>query len=426
MTGSGNAETTPAEGNTVSAARVTDLNPVSPENLLNPIPFYTTLRETDPVHWSDELHGWLLTRHDDVMNCFRDSRMSANRIGVLEYQLRDLGTDVLRDFIEIVRKQMMMWDGAHHIRMRRQSNPSFTPQALDSWRPAIRRIMHLLLDRVQHQGRMDLVPSISYEMPPRVIAELFGIPEEQHDILLKWAEPIAQFGGLTVGMDVMTVARRANTAMKEFAQYLIERVEERRQAPGNDLLSRMLPALEEGALTLDEVVANTILMLTAGHMTSTDQLSNAVHDLLSHPDQLQLLRDDPTLLQSAVEESLRYHASVPFHFRIAAEDISLRGRTIRKGDMVFLGIGAANRDPAVFSDPDRFDITRDFLHQKHLTFSFGPHHCLGAGLARRELEIALEMLLQRLPGLRLDEEHPPQPKCQSLIFSGFTSLPVRW
>lgn len=426
MTGSGNAETTPAEVNTASVARVTDLNPVSPENLLNPIPFYKTLRETDPVHWSDVLHGWIITRHDDVMNCFRDSRMSANRIGILEYQTRDLGPDILQDFIAIIRKQMLMWDGPNHIRLRRQSNPSFTPQALDGWRPAIRRVMQMLLERVQHQDHMDLVPSISYEMPPRVIAELFGIPEHEHELLLKWAEPIAEFGGLTVGMDVLTVARRANTAMKEFAQYLVERVEERRQNPGNDLLSRMLPALEQGTMTLDEAVANTILMLNAGHMTTTDQFSNAVHDLLTHPDQFQLLREDPRLLQSAVEESLRYHSAVPFHYRIAADNISLRGRSIRKGDMIFLGIGAANRDPEVFPNPDRFDITRDFAYQKHLTFSFGPHHCLGAGLARRELEIALEMLFQQLPGLRLDEERPPQPKCQSLIFSGYTSLPVRW
>lgn len=403
-----------------------NLSPISPENLLNPVPFYKALREEDPVHWSEELHAWVLTRHDDVMNCFRDSRMSANRIGLMQHQLQGVDADVLKDFVDIVSKQMLMKDGPEHIRMRRQANPSFTPQALDSWRPAIRRTMKLLLERVQGQSGMDLVPHISYELPPRVIAELFGLPIEDHERLMKWADPIAQFAGLTAGMDIREVARRANEAMKEFAQYLTTIVVEHRRTPGVDLFSRIMQAQDKGAMSVEELVSNGILMLNAGHMTTTDQLSNAVHDLLTHPDQLRLVQENPSLLPGAVEESLRYHPAVPFHYRVAATDIPLRGRTIRKGDVVFMGIAAANRDPAVFPEPDRFDITRDFVNQKHLTFSFGPHHCLGAGLARRELEVAIEALLEWRPGLRLDEAHPAQPKRQSLIFSGYHSLHVRW
>ncbi|WP_375772623.1 cytochrome P450 [Archangium gephyra] len=426
MTGSGTSETTPAEKDTASAGR--DRNPVSPENLLNPYPFYKELRDNDPVHWSDTLHAWILTRYDDVMNFFRDSRMSADRVAVFEHQVKALGPDILKEFIEIVRRQMVMKDGRDHIRMRRQANPNFTPQALDNWRPAIRNTMRTLVDRVHHQGQMNLATEISYEFPPRVIAELFGLPPEEHDQLLAWAAPIAQLGSLAMGGDPVDVARRANKAIVEFAQFLTGMAEKHLQAPGHDLISRMLEGQRQDPKggTMEELVANAILMLIAGHTTTTDQLSNLVEDLLTHPEQLQMVRNNPSLLPAAVEESLRYHPAVPFHYRIAADDIPIRGRNIRKGDMVFFGIAAANRDPQNFTDPDRFDITRDSMMQKHVAFSFGPHHCLGAGLARRELEIGLEVLLQRMPGLRLDEERPPQIKAESLVFRGFHSLHVRW
>jgi cytochrome P450 PksS len=423
MTGSGTPETTPAEAST---ARTADLNPVSPENLLNPIPFYKTLRETDPVHWSPEVHGWFLTRHEDVMNSFRDSRFSANRISLFERGFQDLGPEILKDFSESIKKQMLMHDGPNHIRMRRQASPSFSPQALDSWLPAIRRTVHMLLDRVQDQRQVDLVPTLSYQLPPRVIAELFGLPVEEQEHLMAWAEPMAQIGGLTVGMDREGVARRTNTAVVEFSAFLRKLIQKRRQEPGNDLLSLMMQTQGPNPMTEDELIANAILMVNAGHMTTTDQLSNLVHDLLAHPDQLRLLQENPRLLSAAVEESLRYRPAVPFHYRIAREDMQLRGKTIRQGDVVFLGIASANRDPAVFTEPDRFDITRDHVQQKHLTFSFGPHHCLGAGIARRELELALEVLLQRMPELRLDPERPPEHKYASLIFRGFNSLHVRW
>ncbi|WP_395846946.1 cytochrome P450 [Cystobacter fuscus] len=380
------------------------------------------------MHWSDTLHAWVLTRYEDVMNHFRDSRMSANRVPIFEQQIQGLGPGVLTDFIDIVRKQMVNKDGPEHIRMRRQANPNFTPQALDSWRPAIRNTMKTLVDRVHDKRQMNLVKEISYEFPPRVIAELFGLPADEHEQLLKWADPIAQIGGLAAGGDPVGLARKANAAIKEFAEYLTDQAKNHRQTLGHDLISRMLESQRQDPRgeNIEELVANAILMLIAGHTTTTDQFSNLVHDLLTHPDQLELLRGNPSLLPSAVEESMRFHPAVPFHYRIAAADIPLRGRVIRKGDVVFLGIAAANWDPKHFVDPERFDITRDALVHKHVAFSFGPHHCLGAGLARRELEIGLEVLLERMPGLRLDEERPPQQKAESLVFRGFHSVHVKW
>jgi len=190
------------------------------------------------------------------------------------------------------------------------------------------------------------------------------------------------------------------------------------------MLSTMVHAQEEGRLDEGELIANAILILTAGHITTVDQLSNGVHALLTHPEQLRKLRENPSLMKSAVEEMLRFCPAVPFIHRIAAEDFELHGRKIQKGQLVFLGMAAANRDPAVFPEPERFDITRQ--NNKHLSFAFGPHMCLGAPLARVELEIGLAALLERMPDLRLDEAQPPRIKCNSLVFRGFEALPVRW
>jgi cytochrome P450 PksS len=409
-----------------SAARKHPLNPVAPENLLDPAPLYRELRENDPVHWSSAVNAWFLTRHDDVMSAFRDSRLSADRMQLTEFQLQNMGGDVARDIIDIIRKEMVMKDGREHLRLRRNSGQGFTPQALDAWLPSIRRTMNRLVDGVLHLGRMDLATEISYQLPPLVIAELFGIPAEERTRFVAWAQPINEFFAPAIGGDMVALARRANQAMVESRDFMTALVEERMRAPGDDMLSQMVRRQEAGGASVEEIVANALLILSAGHMTTTDQLGNGVHALLTHPTELRKLREDPSLVKSAVEEMLRYDPPIPWIHRVAVETFELRGRTLRKGDMVFLGMAAANRDPEVFARPDSFDVGRDHQNQKHMSFAFGPHHCLGAGLARRELEVAFSVLLERLPDLRLDEERLPRLKCHSLLFRGFDSLPVRW
>ncbi|MFL5357563.1 cytochrome P450, partial [Archangium sp.] len=345
-----------------------------------------------------------------------------------EYQFREAGPEIIKDLVQITRRQMIMKDGSAHVRLRRQASPSFSPQALDSWLPAIRRSSSMLLDQVRNEGRMDVARHISYNLPPTVITELFGIPDEDRERFRAWGQPIADFssGTATTAAELAAVGRRANDALVGMSEYLARLVEERRTQPGADMLSGMIQVEQAGKMSTDEVVANAILLVTAGHLTTTDQISNLVHDLLSHPQEFHKLREDPSLLKSALEEGLRYTPAVTFMNRVAIEDFQLRGRTIKKGQIVHMGLAAANRDPDIFPDPDRFDITRDSYQQKHLSFAFGPHHCLGAGLARRELTVAVEMLLQSLPGLRHDEEQPPKRKVQGLLSRGFDSLPVRW
>ncbi|HEX5747718.1 MAG TPA: cytochrome P450 [Archangium sp.] len=412
-----------------SEAEQFDGNPVSPKNLLEPLPLYKRLREVDPVYWSDAVHAWFITRYDDVLNCFRDPRLSANRMAFYQAQLgplEQIGPGLIDNLMWSLSHQMSMRDGPEHIRMRRQTSAGFSPQALDAWRPAIRQTAEQLVDRVMQQGRMDVVKAVSTQLPPIVIAEFLGIPREDRDRFLEWSHPIADFNAPAAGTDVVALARESNKAIGELVQYLKGLIEERRHNPGQDALSKMLQEQAAGRMTLDELVSNTSLILFAGHTTTTDQISNGLYALLTHPEELQKLQSDLGLVKSAVEEMLRFSPAVPFMHRIASETFELRGKTIKKGDVVFMGLAAANRDPQAFPDPDRFDISRDHLHNKHMAFTFGPHHCIGAGLARRELEITFEVLLTRLPGLRLDEEQAPQLKCHSLMFRGFESLPVRW
>ena len=404
-------------------------NPISRENLLDPYPFYAALREQDPVHWSKTVHAWIITRHQDVMGCLRDSRLSANRVKFFEYQVQSAGggLEIIQDLIHTFVRQMGMMDGPEHLRLRRQASPGFSPLVIDSWGPTIRKTMALLLDHVHSWGRMDLVQEISYQLPPLIIAEMLGIPTEDRERFQTWVKPIAQLASPVAGVDIVMLARQANTAMREICDFLLEIIDRRIKEPGgDDLLSRLIHRQEEDRMSREELAANAMLILSAGHVTTTDQISNAVHLLLTHPEQLARLQEDRSLLKSAVEEILRYSPAIPFVARSAVTTFELRGKTIKEGDVVFIGIGSANRDETVFPEPDRFDIQRDHFMQKHLSFAFGPHHCLGAGLARRELETSMEMLLDRLPGLRLDEEQPARLKCDNLILRGFESLPVRW
>ena len=223
--------------------------------------------------------------------------------------------------------------------------------------------------------------------------------------------------------DAEQAARAANEAVRRLERYFRDLLQERQRRPGDDLMSLLLEGQAEGRLTAEEVTSQCILLLNAGHLTTMDQFGNTVLALLKHPGQWRRLRDEPALVRSAVEEGLRYDGAVLLLQRIAREDLRLRGQTIRQGELLFLSLGAANRDPEMFSEPDRFDVCR--TDNRHLAFGVGPHLCLGMTLARRELEVALGRLVQRLPRLRL-AERPVRRRADSLLFRGLEALPVRF
>jgi cytochrome P450 len=316
-----------------------------------------------------------------------------------------------------------MKDGPEHHRLRVLGNHAFTPSALGRWQPVIERVVDDLLETALPRGRMDVIGDLARPLPAIVIAELFGIPPEDRDKFHQWSMAGARFFGGAIG-DPAEAARAANQATVHQARYFRALLEERRRRPGDDLMSLLLEGQAHGRLTAEEVCAQCILLLSAGHVTTMDQLGNTVLALLNHPEQLGRLRDDPRLVRPAVEEGLRYDGTAQLLQRIAREDLRLRGQAIRKGDLLYLSLGAANRDPEVFAEPDRFDIGR--ADNPHLAFGAGPHLCLGTTLARRELEVALGRLVRRMPRLRFDEERPIRRRADSLVFRGLESLPVRF
>lgn len=385
-------------------------------------PLLHQMRADDPVHWSDELQSWVLTRYDDVCAAFREPRLSNQRMDlIVRFQLRNSDPAIAKDFERMGFQQMLFRDGSEHHRLRVLGNRGFTPSMLERCRGMVQRIVDDLLEQVAEKGEMDVAIDLTQPLPALVIAEMFGIPAADRHLFQQWSDAAARFFGGTLG-DPARDGRAANDAILGLEKYFLTLLEERRRQPGEDLMSLLLAGQAEGKLSAEEVCAQCILILVAGHVTTIDQMANAIHAFLTNPDQRDLLRERPELLPSAVEEVLRYDPAVPFIHRIAMGDLEIRGRTIRQGQVVYLGIAAANRDPAAFSHPDRFDIAR--TDNKHVAFAAGPHVCLGAGLARRELEIGLSTIFTRLPRLQLHPAKAAHRRCESLVFRGFHTLPV--
>jgi pimeloyl-[acyl-carrier protein] synthase len=396
-------------------------NLLTPEALANPYPVYERLRHEDPVHWSEMLQVWMLTRYDDVVAVLHDPRVSADRMEQFAtHQLRGLDLRIVADYLRVANRGMLMKDIPLHARLRRIASESFTKSALDIWRPIVQKVAEELLDRVQTMGRMDLVADFAQPLPAIVMAEMFGIAPEDRESFQHWSDDIAKFFGGTFG-NIEEDAHRANDAVVKLEQHFLKLIALHRQTPGHDLMSHLIATQEQGRLDAEELTAQCMLILVAGHVTTIDQIGNGVHTLLKHPHELQKLREQPELIHAAVEEILRFDSSVPFIHRIAREDLEIRGYRIAKGQVVFLGLASANHDPEQFSKPEQFNITRQ--PNKHLAFGVGPHLCLGAELARRELGLGLATLFRRYPGLRF-ADHPPELRCDSLMLRGFKSMPL--
>jgi cytochrome P450 len=393
-----------------------------PAFLEDPYPVYHRMRQQDPVYWSETLGHWVLTRYDDVLAAARHPALSSARTEVfVRAQLRGTDPALAGDFTRLITGTMLMKDGPEHHRLRVLGNHAFTPSVLGRWQPLIERVVDNLLDAALPRGRIDLIDDLARPLPAIVIAELFGIPPEDRETFHYWSMASARFFGGAVG-DPEQAARAGNEAARQLERYFRELQQGWR--PGDDLMSLLLQGQAEGRLTAEEVSSQCIVLLNAGHTTTMDQLGNTVLALLHNPEQWGRLRHDPALVRSAVEEGLRYDAAVFLLQRIAREDLSLRGQTIHEGDLLYLSLGAANRDPEVFAEPDRFDVGR--ADNRHLAFGAGPHLCLGMTLARRELEVALGRLVRRMPRLRFDEERPVRRRADSLVFRGLESLPVRF
>ena len=327
----------------------------------------------------------------------------------------------MRAVAEVLGHWLVFRDPPDHDRLRGLLQSSFTPKQLASSRDRIQRTVDTLLDRVAARGAMDFIRELAFPLPAIVIAGLMGAPAEDLEPIKTWSDRLAAYLGGAV--DARDNFAEASAGVAGLVDYFRALLRERERRPRDDLTSLMVRAKHEGdRLTRDEVVANCILLLFAGHETTTNLLGNGLFHLLRHPAEAALLRADPSLLHGAVEELLRYDGPVPATVKVATEDVPWRGRTIRRGDMVVPFMASANRDPRQFPDPDALDVRRQ--PERHLAFAWGIHFCLGAWLARLEARVVLDTVFRRLPDLALA---PGEPRWKPMIFlRGLESLPLVW
>jgi len=391
---------------------------LEPAGLDDPYSIYREIRDAADAGAPT---GRYLFRYPDVRAALYDPMLSSDRVSAI---LRPLPEPVLGevDLLEHTLRDIVVFhDPPDHRRLRALLTRAFTPRVVEQTRPLIERETNRLLDELERAGGgvVDLHGGLTYPLPATVVAAMLGIPEVDRAAFQAWALDIV----LVVGSGTLTpeLAHRANASMARMRELMARLVEQRRREPGPDLLSAMITASEDGErLSLDELYANALFLMTAGHETATNMLSNAILTLLRHPDQLRLLGERPELLDGAIEECIRYEGPVQIAARIAVRDQEIRGVSVRAGQPLILLIGAANRDPEVFGDPDRFDITR--ADGPHVGFAQGAHYCLGAALARAEMRAVLPRLFGRYPAARLADA--PVQWQPTLDFRGPTRLLV--
>jgi cytochrome P450 len=386
----------------------------------NPYPFYAQLRSEDPVHWDEELGFWVLTRFADVSSVYLDPRFSRAQ-GLLRGfdRLPQDEQHIARPVYESLSRTTFYSDPPYHTRLRGVLNEGFTPRTMDQLRPRIQSIVEGLLDQAVGAGKMDAIADFAYGLPILVIAGMLGLPPGERQRVKDWSDDL--FAVLGTVPHSQAQMERASKSLGEMSDYVSALSQARRGNPGHDLLSTLVMEVGE-RLSQDELVANVSMLLSAGHETTSNLIGNGLLALLLNPDELRRLRADPGLAASAIEEMLRYDNPVQIAYRSAAEDVQVGGKWIRKGQLVNMVLGAANRDPERYSDPDRFDICRD--EGKHLGFGLGIHFCIGAALVRLEGQIAFSELLRRLPRLALAADADALEWQEQPIFRGLKSLPV--
>jgi cytochrome P450 len=397
-----------------------DLDFKSAANVYDPYPLFAWLRDHDPVHWNAGLRAWMVTRYDDVRAVLDDpGRFSSDRFRKVgpEYASQ---RSAVRAVGEVLGRWLVFRDPPDHTRLRALLQRTFTPRQLRRSRSMVQETLDALLDRAEERSEVDFVRDVAFPLPAIVIALLLGAPTEDVEPIKTWSDELAAYLGGSV--DEIDNFERAAKGLAELVAYFRSLIDRRRRRPAEGLIDLMLAA-EDGGDTLsdDEVVANCILLLFAGHETTTNLLANGLLHLLRRDDQLAALRAAPDLVPSAVEEFLRIEAPVPATTKVVTADGEWRGAPLRRGQMVLPFLSSANRDPRRFPDPDVLDVRR--APNRHLAFGHGIHFCLGAPLARLEGELAFRTLLARYGRIELLE---PTPRWKPLLFfRTLERLPVR-
>jgi len=393
----------------------TDVDPTLPGHP-DPYPLLHRLRTDDPVHFSAFINGWVLTRYADAITFLRDRRFS--RVAFLDKMRAKFGDQPI---LELQAGELAFNDAPNHTALKGLAAKAFSPNAIAAARPRLEARVDEMLEGLAGAGHMDLIADFAYPLPADAISAMVGVPREDWPMLRGFVDGVILSRGIVRTPAMMAEGDRS---ARQFMEYLRTLVKERRARPQADLMSAMIAAKErERRLSDDEVVTMAEQLFTAGHGTTRNLIGSAVLALMQNPAEFDRLRANPGLIESAVEEALRYDSPTQApNPQVATEDLEIGGRKISRGEVVTVLIGAANRDPAKFPDPDRFDIAR--ADGEHLAFSHGAHYCLGASLARLQAQIAVGAIVRRMPRLRL-ATNQLQWKTMGR-FRGLESLPVEF
>ena len=394
-------------------------NPLDPAFIADPYPFYHRLRETAPV-FKTPMGFWLLTRHEDIVFSLRDRRFGKDFNGTIK---RKYGADRLNEpAIANLARTMLVLDPPDHTRLRALVTKAFTARRVADMRPRIARLVNEQLDRVADKGAMDVIRDIAHRLPVIVICDMLGIPEEHRAGFLMGSN----VSGRILDPVPMTAAelQQANVGTQMGNAYFDQLCELRRREPQDDLTTELVKAEEAGdRLTGEELRANIGLLFGAGHETTTNLIGNGLLALHRQRDQWERLKTDPDLIPNAIEELLRFDSSVQMTGRATVAEVEVGGVTLPAGESVVMLLGAANRDPAQYADPDRLDVGRQNI--RPMSFGGGIHHCLGAQLARLEGELVFTALIERFPNLELPEKDKPDWR-RNFTLRGLNKLPAVW
>ena len=398
-----------------------DFRPDAPDFLRDPFPLLRRMREEDPVHWSPRLKSWVLTRYDDIKAVCLDKKVSSDRLRPYFATLPGEEAARIGQIIRYLTHWMVFRDPPEHTRLRRLTSKVFNLQSMNAMRPAAEELTQWLFGRIGGRKEIDFVADFAGPLPALVIMAMLGVPKEDLAKVKRMSDEMALFiGSSRMSGEKYDVAERAT---KEMAGFFLELIQDRRKNAKQDLLSQLVN-LEDGGdrLTEDELVATCILLLFAGHETTTNHIANGLLSLLRFPGELEELRAAADLAPRAIEELLRYDGPSGAQVRIVKVEQEMRGKMLKPGDRVFLMLNAANRDPETYEQPDRLMLARG--GPAHLTFGFGMHICLGFPLARMEGQVALPAVVRHWRKIALAVPEARIEWLNSMVFRGMQSLPL--
>lgn len=388
-----------------------------------PTEFARQLREMGDIFWWAPGNFWVITSHQNAKQVLTSQDFSCDRTPFFLTRMPDLNLELVQDFFAVISKMMVMSDAPSHTSRRRICYDGFTNQTLDQLEPLIQKTINRQIDLCQKKSAIEFVNDFAKLIPSITLAEFFSIREEDRENFYLWSNNMTQFfGGASEYQDVDGI--KVNQSAKNLQQYFINLVNERENSIENDFLSILIKNKEAFGLTDDEIISQAIMMLVAGQITTTDQMCNNLFTLLSDSVAKNELLKSPSIIDTALDELNRLDPAVTFIFRVTKRDTKIGSQSINEGDVIFISTHAVNRDPLYFEQPDRCILTRQ--NNKEISYGYGSHYCLGAKLAKREMNLCLSALMRCFPNLEMDANNIPTRKHHSLAFSGFETFPLQF